>query len=619
MTPQEDDIIYFDPEKEYTQAYMDSLIAELRVAKSKRIEVSEFKKMLESNDELIGWSYYYFGKSVTNYLKKQYDSSLYYADIGIEIYEKSEVKRDIDLHDQLLLHYYKGESYTNLNKYADAIVSFQRAWDISKIQPYKFESFIVAGIASNHYRLGNDSLSLVYYRITETDSSFMQFPRAAASAYSRIGSLYEKKEDFDIAGKYYKKAIKVGDTTGEKVLMSEPYGMLGALFHKREMIDSAVFYFEKAQLMIDEYGLSYYYDLEHQRVSDYYKGYLELQDGKLDEGIATLEVLMKQMDSLAKITRPDKELMEQVATTLGTAYQDRGNSGKYQELIETSNGFLNRFYEEQFAADLNDLEVQYQTKEKDASIARLEESKRQQQIITISLVGLVILLAAVGYLFLRQRRLRTQYEKENIEQRLLRSQMNPHFLFNALNNVVGLASVKSEKTVPYTLKLSSLLRLILQNSREEMVSLKDELQSVMDYLELESDFSKKFRYTVNLNDEIDPEEVFIPPMFIQPFIENSIKHGFEGEPEDEVNLTISMDASKHVLVCEIQDNGKGYSNTVNMETKDGYKSLSGDILKERLAIYDKRYKGQTHFTISDMNGSGSGTLVNLYLPYEMEE
>ena len=148
-------------------------------------------------------------------------------------------------------------------------------------------------------------------------------------------------------------------------------------------------------------------------------------------------------------------------------------------------------------------------------------------------------MASVGtYLFFRKRQTDQKFKLASVEQRLLRSQLNPHFLFNALNSIVSLSTSNSEKTVPYTLKLSSLLRSILKNSREDFVTLAEELRSIEDYLELESNFSERFSYSVRVDDAIDSEILLIPPMFIQPFIENAIKHGFSGAEADRIELSV---------------------------------------------------------------------------------
>ena len=131
---------------------------------------------------------------------------------------------------------------------------------------------------------------------------------------------------------------------------------------------------------------------------------------------------------------------------------------------------------------------------------------------------------------------------------------------------------------------------------------------------MQSDFSKKFKYTIDVEGTIDPEEVLIPPMFIQPFLENAIQHGFKGAPDEEIKIGIATMKEGGSLLVEIENNGEAYSKTLMKPRDDEHNSLSGKILKERLAIYAKSYKTKSHYTIKDLIEGVSGTKVNLYLP-----
>ncbi|MEM7187680.1 MAG: histidine kinase, partial [Bacteroidota bacterium] len=260
--------------------------------------------------------------------------------------------------------------------------------------------------------------------------------------------------------------------------------------------------------------------------------------------------------------------------------------------------------------------------EKEDSIRNLQETTAEQDliitqrtIITWAVGGLFLLLGGLAYLFYRKRQADNKYRVANVEQRLLRSQLNPHFLFNALNSVVSLASVRSDKTVPYTLKLSSLLRAILQNSRAEFVTLAEELSAVEDYLELESNFSEQFSYDVQLDERIDVEELLVPPMFIQPFLENAIKHGIVGKEDGYIELRITLSEGEKSLQCIILDNGTGYSKSLEQQKSDPqHQSVSGDILNERLQLYAKTLKSKAFFSINDLPND-EGTRVDIHIPY----
>jgi len=224
-----------------------------------------------------------------------------------------------------------------------------------------------------------------------------------------------------------------------------------------------------------------------------------------------------------------------------------------------------------------------------------------------------VLLSGFGYLFWKQRKLKNQYEKENLEQRLLRSQMNPHFIGNAMNTVSSLVERDSKETIPFINKLSNLFRLMLTNSREELVSLEEELVIINNYLELQSNFSQKFSFKVSIGDDVSLEEVVIPPMLIQPLIENAIVHGFSNSIKNrEITINVIKDQKESLLKIEVGDNGSGFDQNVQLKNNQNRKSISGNIIKERLIILKKKFKVNSRLTV---NSNEEGTKVELYLPY----
>ena len=313
--------------------------------------------------------------------------------------------------------------------------------------------------------------------------------------------------------------------------------------------------------------------------------------------------------------------MSRVTSLLGVAYEKQGNAEAYRGLLDDYLLFLDKYEKNKEREAIENLEIQYQVKQKNASISQLEENKQQQQqiitqqrIIAIILGGLLVLFSGLGYLFWKQRKLKNQYEKENLEQRLLRSQMNPHFVSNALNTVNALVDKKSDNVIPYINKLANLFRLTLSNSREEFISLNDEIAAVKYYLELQSNLSQDFDFSIKVDDEIDGDEIIIPPMLIQPFVENAILHGLVREDSrGKVTIEFTKNIPENLLQCNINDNGIGFQNSIKITKPKKHKSISGDIVKERLAILKKKFKVNTRYTI--MENENQGTLVELYLPY----
>ncbi|MDR0801210.1 histidine kinase [Fluviicola sp.] len=205
-----------------------------------------------------------------------------------------------------------------------------------------------------------------------------------------------------------------------------------------------------------------------------------------------------------------------------------------------------------------------------------------------------------------------------LESRALRAQMNPHFLFNSLNSI-RLFILKNEvdNAADYIAKFSKLLRMILNYSRQDMITVYDEIQSLKLYLEFER---LRFGQDFDFDLQIDGQEVLdcqIPPMIIQPFIENAIWHGLMPRTEEGGRIRVSFQKQQSGLYVMVQDNGigreKARENNRKRSLKEG--SVGLQITKDRLRSLTLRTKRQNEFEIEDLtdkNGEAIGTLVTLH-------
>lgn len=249
----------------------------------------------------------------------------------------------------------------------------------------------------------------------------------------------------------------------------------------------------------------------------------------------------------------------------------------------------------------------------------LEENKEQElhnlrlQSSLIVLAIFLVLLSLIGYLFYRQRKLR--YEKNDLllQQRLLRSQMNPHFTFNALNSIKTYIAKDQETATHYLLRFSRLLRLILENSAQNFVELELELELLEKYLELQLvRFPEKFTYEITLENIEEDDLLFIPPMLLQPFIENSIEHGFSGiDYKGHIHITLKKQAN--LILCTIDDNGKGLPKKALQKRSTSSTELISDFIqkstKTTIEIIDKNQ--------ADTNESG--VRIEFFIPYKLTE
>lgn len=248
----------------------------------------------------------------------------------------------------------------------------------------------------------------------------------------------------------------------------------------------------------------------------------------------------------------------------------------------------------------------------------LEASRKEKLWGTIVLLFVIMGLVSILYLF-KYRNIKSAHENVLIEQKLLRSQMTPHFIFNSLSVLQGMIlNNEDKKAIKYLSKFSKLLRLILENSREKLVPINEELSAIQNYVDLQNMRSKSsFKYTLTLDEDIKSIELLVPPMLIQPFVENAIEHGLKKDFED-AEISIDIEFKENKLVCVIKDNGIGI-NANNANSSSSKKSLSTTITSERLKILSKEYKVESDVMIHDRSVyNEQGTQITLTLPYKLD-
>ncbi|MBS7256302.1 sensor histidine kinase [Flavobacterium branchiicola] len=261
----------------------------------------------------------------------------------------------------------------------------------------------------------------------------------------------------------------------------------------------------------------------------------------------------------------------------------------------------------------------YELQAKDKSIYGLNKTidhttnRLERNKLLLFIVGLLALLAVswifLLYFFQRQKRQKQEKEKILLQQQLLRTQMEPHFIFNTLSALQSFIRFdEKEKSIKYLSQFSRLLRSSLELSRQNYVALDQELEAIENYLSLQQmRFQYTFAYKI-IMPETDASAILIPPMLIQPFVENAIIHGI-AKQSDKGLITLEIVPKENQVLVKITDNGKGYQDKSNIE--DNHQSLSGAIARERLEILARENKIKTSIEITF---NETGTVVLLVLP-----
>ena len=211
-------------------------------------------------------------------------------------------------------------------------------------------------------------------------------------------------------------------------------------------------------------------------------------------------------------------------------------------------------------------------------------------------------------------------EKNLVQARFtaLMSQMNPHFLFNALSSIQRYMTENDTKNAnSYLAKFSRLVRMVLENSEQGLITMEEELKQIRSYIELERiRFQGRFDYQVEVADSVDLIEAKVPTMMIQPFIENAIWHGLTHKKEDGL-LTVKVGSQGNRVLCEIIDNGVGRkkSQEINARIRKGHRSIGMKNVHERIQLINKLYKVDMEVRVEDLYENGkipAGTSAKVY-------
>lgn len=308
---------------------------------------------------------------------------------------------------------------------------------------------------------------------------------------------------------------------------------------------------------------------------------------------------------------------------LGLLYLVNYNLGNYKEAFnwnDSLNTFKNELQEKENLKIIEELETKYQTEKKEQQIELLQAEnkfRQQEKVAFIASLVALLLLAAAGILFYFKKKRENQIQRLVLRQQLLRSQMNPHFLFNALGSIQNfMYKNETKKAAGYLGNFARLTRSILEHSAEEYVSLYNEIEMLRNYIELEKmRLAGKFDYKIEVGEDVDTEFINVPPMLLQPFVENAIKHGLKEVQKDGL-LELRFREAEDSIFVEICDNGVGIDK-VQKQKGSTHKSMSMDIFKERQKVLSKKSNREIKCRIVDRsreNAKQNGTKVEIEIP-----
>nr|WP_293303079.1 histidine kinase [Allomuricauda sp.] len=245
-----------------------------------------------------------------------------------------------------------------------------------------------------------------------------------------------------------------------------------------------------------------------------------------------------------------------------------------------------------------------------------EETSKRQKWIIYSLAFGILLMALTAFLYYRSNR-QQKLANNLLALKSLRTQMNPHFIFNALNSVNNYIAKSDERSANRFLsEFSVLMRSVLENSEEDFIPLSKELELLELYVKLEhSRFLDKFDYEIEVDKKVDVEAFQIPPMLLQPYIENAIWHGLRYREDKGFLKILVQQHTNDLLEIIIEDNGIGRRKSAELKTSNQKKQKSKGMgnIKKRIHILNDMYKNKVEVSITDLNEDQTGTRVSLKL------
>ncbi|PCH90883.1 MAG: hypothetical protein COB85_09830, partial [Bacteroidetes bacterium] len=406
----------------------------------------------------------------------------------------------------------------------------------------------------------------------------------------------------------------------------------------------AIIYYEKAGTQQDPDSSRFYYDMS----IDYFLKSLNI-DQEVDnkDGIARSlnnlgEVYLAKGDQKIAIEYLEKSML--VAKKIGQKHIIMGTNRNLELIAAELNDFESAYryhriyssykdslFNQEKSKQITEMQTKYETEKKEKEIIMLSSINQIQELqlsknryLIFGLAGMVLLIGVIAVLFIRQNKLQAKHKEIELEQKLLRAQMNPHFIFNSLNSIQRLIlESNNDDAYTYLQKFSTLMRKILEHSGLSAIPIVDEIALLKLYLDLESlRFENKFEYHIEVQDELDSLEASIPTMLIQPHVENAIHHGLMSKKSGG-KIDIGLKRSNGHLVCVVEDNGIGRKKAMELKEKSqtNHKSMGISITEERLKYLNAKVGRSLSVSIHDLvddDGNASGTKVEMSIPLEFE-
>lgn len=471
---------------------------------------------------------------------------------------------------------------------------------------------------------------------------------AISKSYNNIGVVYKSRGNSAKALEYFKNALKIQEETGEQT-MPVTLTNIGVIYFEDNKLPQAYSYYTKAEklfktientrglALLQNYWGDYYIKTKTTaKAEEHYKKSLELYESIQNKfgaslalyNLGTLYFKQEKYGQAMSFASKSLTYAKEIGVLDQTYHSEKLVSDIYGEQNQPALS-LQHYKNYIIARDsLNTMEstkkfdraeMDFEFQKKEALFQ--EKNKREHLLLLFSIIGTLLLIGLIFVLINRhqvKRRLTLQKEVAEYEQKALHLQMNPHFVFNCLGSISSfIVQNGTDSALKYLSKFSKLMRLTLEYSKDALIPIDKEIESLQNYLELEQlRFHDKFEFIIKSSESVE-FNMGLPPLLIQPFVENAILHGLVPK-EGNGMIIVDFDVKNDQLVCTITDNGIGITKSaaIKENSMKAHKSMALEITRKRLEIMEATISKSAQIEITELeeNNTIKGTRVTLRLP-----
>lgn len=485
-----------------------------------------------------------------------------------------------------------GQSQTIILNLDDAEYYFNRSFKYAeRIRDYRQMALALTNLAQVQLKRKQYALAMKNAQKSMRYLTQLNDVNGLGETHNIVGLILKDEKKYDLAVNNFNKALVYFESTNNREKIAGVYHNVGTVFQKQKKYSNALNYLNRSIEIREKFGAKNQIYKTYRVIAEVYK-----EINNTDESLKYMELYVNYLDSNTTIQAATK------IAELSESYR----SEQRERLITAQKDSIERARQQQY---VNQTE--------------LENSGLRNNLQTYIIIGFLIIVALAGViLFYRWNQTKIKQERKEAEmsQTLLRTQMNPHFVFNAMSVIQSYIYENDiENSTKFLVNFSRLMRLILENSPKEFIPIRTEVEILNKYLETQKlRFEDRFQFFIETEEDLTDEFAIIPPMITQPFIENSIEHGQLHTIEGGF-IRIRFAKKKGMLNITIEDNGIGRDSSRQNNKSSAHKSMAMEITRERIDNLNSKYRTDGFMRVEDFdNTNQTGTRVLIALPYNVD-